>query len=101
MENRTDKAGYFVLGIGLGVAVGILFAPRSGRETREFLTRKAGEGVDCTRRAARETVEQVHDLIHRGEQAVAHQREAISEAVQAYRSQQRRPNGAADTESKL
>jgi gas vesicle protein len=33
----------FVAGILLGVAIGVLVAPRSGRETREILAGKAGE----------------------------------------------------------
>jgi hypothetical protein len=45
MEDDS-KLSYFFLGLGLGVAVGVLFAPKAGAETREFIRSKAGEGVD-------------------------------------------------------
>ena len=32
-----NKLSYFCLGLGLGVAVGVLFAPKSGAETRDYL----------------------------------------------------------------
>src|ERR1035438_4219598 len=41
-----DKNGLsaFLLGLGVGVGIGILFAPKSGEETREYLRSKANEG---------------------------------------------------------
>ena len=45
-----NKMPYFFLGLGLGVAVGVLFAPKSGEETREFLSNKADEGKDYAQR---------------------------------------------------
>ena len=45
-----DKFGNFLLGLGLGVGVGLLFAPRSGEETRDMLLSKADEGKDYLKR---------------------------------------------------
>ena len=41
-----DKNGLssFLLGLGVGVAIGMLFAPKSGSETRKLIKNKAGEG---------------------------------------------------------
>ena len=47
-----NKLSYFFLGLGLGVAVGVLFAPKSGAETREFLRNKAEEGTDYVKQQA-------------------------------------------------
>ena len=43
-----DKNGLsaFLLGLGVGVGLGMLFAPKSGQETREIIKNKAGEGTD-------------------------------------------------------
>jgi gas vesicle protein len=43
-----DKNGLscFLLGLGVGVGIGMLFAPKSGQETREIIKNKAGEGTD-------------------------------------------------------
>ena len=41
-----NKFSYFFLGLGLGVAAGLLFAPKSGPETRDLLRSKADEGKE-------------------------------------------------------
>ena len=41
----------FILGAVSGAAVALLYAPASGRETREFLEEKAREGVKKARDA--------------------------------------------------
>lgn len=42
MEQRTNKwaayTGYFITGAGIGAALGMLYAPRSGRETRREMS---------------------------------------------------------------
>jgi len=45
-ENTGSKVSYFLVGLGIGALVGILFAPKSGEETREFLAQKAEEGKE-------------------------------------------------------
>ena len=37
---------WFLAGLGLGALVGVLYAPRSGRETREAIRSTASEGKD-------------------------------------------------------
>ena len=39
--DEDKRISYFCLGLGIGVAVGILFAPKSGEETRQLLRSKA------------------------------------------------------------
>ena len=47
-----DKNGLssFLLGLGVGVGIGMLFAPKSGQETRELIKNKAGEGSEFIKR---------------------------------------------------
>ena len=44
----SDRDGssflWFLTGLGIGAAIGVLYAPKSGRETRETLVGKAEEG---------------------------------------------------------
>ena len=44
--DEDKRISYFCLGLGIGVAVGILFAPKSGEETRQLLRSKADESKD-------------------------------------------------------
>lgn len=78
-----NKFSYFFLGLGLGVAVGLLFAPKSGPETRDLLRSKADEGKEFLRRRTNEARDQATDAIERGKSSVLRQRENLSAAVEA------------------
>ena len=41
-----SKFSYFLAGIGIGSILALLFAPRSGEETREFLRERTQDGRD-------------------------------------------------------
>ncbi|MEQ1884544.1 MAG: YtxH domain-containing protein [Bryobacteraceae bacterium] len=78
-----SKLSYFFLGLGLGVAAGVLFAPKSGAETRDFLLSKANEGADLARRRAEEARDAANDALNRSKAAVQRQKENLSAAVEA------------------
>lgn len=88
MEDDS-KLSYFFLGLGLGVAVGVLFAPKSGLETRELLKNKAGEGADYVKRASVDLRDQAADALDRGKQTIQKHKDNLTAAVdagkQAYR----------------
>ena len=92
-ENNTGLS-YFIVGLGVGVAVGMLMAPRSGEETRQLLRSKADESKDYLRHKADESREYVRrrggemresatDLIDRSKDALARQKEQLAMAVEA------------------
>src|SRR5215472_14230803 len=78
-----NKFSYFFLGLGLGVAVGLLFAPKSGPETRDMLLSKADEGKEYLRRRSNEMRDQAADVIDRGRSTVLRQRDNLTAAVEA------------------
>lgn len=80
-----NKLSYFCLGLGLGVAVGILFAPKSGQETRQFLRERAEEGADVVKRRSDELKEQAAETLERGKGHVRRHRENLAQAVDAGR----------------
>jgi len=89
-DNVGSKVTYFLVGLGVGALVGILFAPKSGEETREFLSKKADEGRDYAQRKARELRERADDIIERGKEVAGRQKDSISAAVEGAREAYRR-----------
>ncbi len=91
-----NKFSYFFLGLGLGVAVGLLFAPKTGTETRELIRSKADEGKEYLKRRTVDLRESANDAIEKGRSAVSKQRDNLSAAVeagkQAYREAVRTPS---------
>ena len=61
-----SKLPYFLCGLGIGAALGILYAPRSGEETREELRIRANEGREYARRRAEEGREYVRERADEG-----------------------------------
>jgi gas vesicle protein len=45
-HNWTESVSAFAVGVGVGAALGVLFAPRSGSDTRAFLVENAQEQLD-------------------------------------------------------
>ena len=78
-----NKFSYFFLGLGLGVAAGLLFAPKSGPETRELLRSKADEGKEYLKRRSEEVRDQATEAIERGKSTVTRQRDNLMSAVEA------------------
>jgi gas vesicle protein len=89
-DNIGSKITYFLVGLGVGALVGILFAPKSGEETREYLSKRAEEGREFAQRKARELRERADDLIERGKEVASRQKESISAAVEGAREAYRR-----------
>ena len=90
-----NKLSYFFLGLGLGVAVGVLFAPKSGAETRDFLRSKAEEGTDYVKRRAEDLRDSATDAIDRSKEGIRRHKENLAAAVdagrQAYREAVKTP----------
>jgi len=93
--DEDSKLSFFFLGLGLGVAAGVLFAPKSGSETRDFLLSKANESADLAKRRAQELRDQATETIERGKSTVQRHKESLSAAVdagrQAYRETVNQP----------
>jgi len=93
MEERSGF-GYFLLGLGIGVAAGILWAPKAGEETRQLIADRAGEGADYLKSRAQEGTEYVRqraddlkqsasDLYDKGRSTVVRQKDTLNAAVEA------------------
>jgi len=46
MTKGEFRVSEFLIGIGIGLLTGLLWAPRSGEDTRKEVRRRTGEGLD-------------------------------------------------------
>lgn len=81
--DEQNKLSYFFLGLGLGVAVGLLFAPKSGAETRDLIMSKADESKEYLRRRGEDLRDSASDLLEKGRNMVSQQKDQINQAVEA------------------
>ncbi len=82
MEDDS-KLSYFFLGLGLGVAVGVLFAPKAGAETRDLIRSKAGEGADYVKRRGEELRDSATETLDRSKETIRRHKDNLSAAVEA------------------
>jgi gas vesicle protein len=82
-SDRLSKLAYFLVGGGIGAVIALLFAPRSGRETREIIAQRATESRERVLSASRNVGEKVSTYIDKGKEVVSTQREQIAAAIEA------------------
>jgi gas vesicle protein len=82
-----DKNGLssFLLGLGVGVGIGMLFAPKSGQETRDLIKNKAGDSADYLKNRSTEFRQTAGEWVDKGKEAVGRQKENLSDAMDAGR----------------
>jgi gas vesicle protein len=78
----TESISAFVFGFGVGAAFGVLFAPRSGDDTREYIVETAKDGVDRAVGAAQKLTQRAQQGV---EEARARVRRAKKVGEDAFR----------------
>jgi len=120
MSENCDFIGGLVVGGLIGAVIGILYAPKSGKETREEIGQKAdellskakeeyGHAVEKSREAyeatverlkeleetAKEKVEEVGELADRGKETLQDGKNRLKKAIEAgvgaFREEQNKP----------
>src|SRR5215469_7882914 len=86
-----DKLLFFMAGAGIGAVLALLFAPKSGRETREliarratdsrdFLTSKVNEGRQLVEEKGRRFGDDFSSFLDKSKEAVQRQKEQLNAA---------------------
>jgi gas vesicle protein len=86
-ENKSFGLAWFLAGLGVGALVGILYAPKSGKETREDLVNGAKEGTEYLRVRTRQAADEVSALVDKSKAQVSEYVERGREAVDRGRAQ--------------
>jgi gas vesicle protein len=103
-SNSGDKVLYFLAGASIGAAFALLFAPKSGRETRDLIARTANESRDYLtsrvtdgRQFVEEKTRRVGDdftsFVDRSKEAVQRQKEQLTAAFEAGKAAYREEKG--------
>jgi gas vesicle protein len=96
-ENDSNSFLWFLAGLGIGAIAGVLYAPRSGDETRDVLRAKAEDGREFVRDRARQAREQAASWADRGREVLNQQKEQFRSAYEA--GKQAYQEATASTES--
>jgi len=87
IEKHSGGVGDFLLGALIGAGVALLFAPRSGRETRADISRRARAAQDRVRDVAEGVTEQVVDSFEGAKTRIEEQIETARSAIVAKKEQ--------------
>ncbi len=69
-NNRPQGVGvaWFLAGLGVGALIGVLYAPKSGAETREDLAQRARDGQEYLRTRSKQAAEQMGNAVDKGKE---------------------------------
>ena len=92
-KDSSNSFMWFLAGLGFGALLGVLYAPRSGRETREAIRNTAQEGKEFIKRQGRDAREAMGQWVERGKDVVNRQKDQISSAFEAAQQAYREHSG--------
>ena len=85
MENRDDyaaKLAWFLTGAVIGASVAILFAPKSGKETRQEIREGAEELLEKAKGQYEEASSKIEKLVGLQKEALHLKKEKLKKAVE-------------------
>lgn len=72
VDDDSSGAGllWFLTGAVIGATVAILYAPKSGKDTRQYITDKAQQGKDAIADSSADVVDASKEMFERGRKLV-------------------------------
>src|SRR5215475_6553296 len=103
-NSGSDKFLCFMAGAGIGAILALLFAPKTGRDTREtlarratdsrdFLTNKVNEGRQAVEQRSRRFGDDFNSFLDKSKEAVQRQKEQLNAAFEAGKAAYREEKG--------
>jgi gas vesicle protein len=66
----SNRLAWFLTGAMIGVIAAILYVPRSGKQTRDFLSAKTQRGKDAVAETSKDFVDASREMFERGRKVV-------------------------------
>ena len=82
-QNIIRTGNYFLIGVGIGSLVGVLFAPKSGTETRSYMAKKTKDGKEVARNKVLEMRDRAEDTVEHGKKIIVQAEGRIAAAIEA------------------
>jgi gas vesicle protein len=79
----TESFSTFAVGVGVGAALGILFAPRSGQDTRDVLKEGANDLVDTVNEGLGRAQSTARDWARRTQDGIEEAKDQLRQAADA------------------
>ncbi len=83
-QQDTTGIGWFIAGLGLGALLGVLFAPKAGREMREGLMSGARDSKEYVATRGKQAREQINSVVDRGRDQINEYAERGKDVVDRY-----------------
>lgn len=84
-DNDGGGVLWFLAGLGIGAAVGILYAPKTGEETRQKIREAAEQSRDVVKERAQQAKDQAGTWADKGRDYLNSQKDQIRSAYEAGR----------------
>ncbi len=81
-DNRSNNIGWFLAGLGLGIGAAILYAPKSGRETRKAIVTGADESREYVASFGRNAREHISNWVDSGKDVITRKRDVSKPAME-------------------
>ena len=69
-EEGSNTLAWFLTGAVIGATIAILYAPRSGKDTRQYITDKTLEGKEAVAETSQDILDAGRDMFERGRRLV-------------------------------
>ena len=69
-EEGSNRLAWFITGALIGATVALLYAPKSGRHTRQYISGKTQQGKEAVTDAGSQVADASRDMFERGRKVV-------------------------------
>jgi gas vesicle protein len=69
-DHGTNRLAWFITGTIIGATVALLYAPKSGKHARQFISEKAQQGKETVTETTAQVADASRDMFERGRKVV-------------------------------